>query len=266
MPVLIDRPNEQQESVVADHGTATTEVAATAQEISATSRELVRTMQGVRETSSDTERLADASRAGLAEMTDTMRELDEATDSIHHGLGLIDRKSDNITGVLTTITKIAAHTNLLSLNAAIEAEKAGEHGLGFSVVAREIRRLAEQTAVATLEIEKMVTDMRQAVSTGVAAMETFTGNVKRGVTSSGELSGHLVRIIEQVKEVAPRFDAANEGMQAQAQGAQQISDAMQDLRDGARKTSESIGQFKAGAEHLRQVSQDLRDQISRFRV
>ena len=258
--------SREQEAVVADHGTATTEVAATAQEISATSRELVQTMRGVRETSSETEHLADASRAGLAEMTDTMRGLDEATDSIYHGLSLIDQKSDNITGVLTTITKIAAHTNLLSLNAAIEAEKAGEHGLGFSVVAQEIRRLAEQTAVATLEIEKMVTDMREAVSSGVASMETFTGNVKRGVASAGELGDHLVRIIGQVKEVGPRFDAVNDGMQAQAQGAQQISDAMQGLRDGARKTSESIRQFKAGADHLRQVSQDLTDQISRFQV
>lgn len=97
-------------------------------------------------------------------METTMRQLADSTGSISARLGLISEKANNINGTITTITKVADQTNLLSLNAAIEAEKAGEYGLGFAVVAREIRRLADQTAVATLDIESMVRDMQSSVS------------------------------------------------------------------------------------------------------
>ena len=85
-----------------------------------------------------------------------MKQLVESTASVSAKLGMIREKADSINAVVTTITKVADQTNLLSINAAIEAEKAGEYGRGFLVVAREIRRLADQTAVATLDIETMV--------------------------------------------------------------------------------------------------------------
>ena len=81
-----------------------------------------------------------------------MRQLAEATTSISAKLGIISEKANNINSIVTTITKVADQTNLLSLNAAIEAEKAREYGLGFAVVAREIRRLADQTASAALGV------------------------------------------------------------------------------------------------------------------
>src|SRR4030095_7834329 len=97
-------------------------------------------------------------------MSATMERLAKSTGSISTKLGVIREKASDINGVVTTITKVADQTNLLSVNAAIEAEKAGEYGLGFLVVAREIRRLADQSAVATLDIEQMVRQMQAAVS------------------------------------------------------------------------------------------------------
>jgi len=85
-----------------------------------------------------------------------MKQLAEATTSISSKLSVISDKAGNINSVVTTINMVADQTNLLSLNAAIEAEKAGEYGLGFAVVAREIQRLADQTALATRDIETMV--------------------------------------------------------------------------------------------------------------
>ncbi len=108
-----------------------------------------------------------------------MHHMKEASQSISGRLKTIYEKAENITTVVTTITKIAEQTNLLSLNAAIEAEKAGEYGLGFTVVAREIRRLADQTAVATLDIEQMVKEMQTAVSTGVMEMDKFIAEVEQ---------------------------------------------------------------------------------------
>jgi len=120
---------------------------------------------------------------------------------------------------VTTITKVADQTNLLSLNAAIEAEKAGEYGRGFAVVATEIRRLADQTAVATYDIEQMVKEMQSAVSAGGMGMDKFSEEVRRGVNEVQQVSHQLTQIIQQVQALMPRFESVNEGMQAQATGA-----------------------------------------------
>ena len=105
----------------------------------------------------------------------------------------------NINLVVTTITKVADQTNLLSINAAIEAEKAGEYGLGFLVVAREIRRLADQTAVATLDIERMVKEMQYSVSAGVMEMDKFSEQVRQVVSEVGTIGGQLGQIITSVQ-------------------------------------------------------------------
>ena len=90
---------------------------------------------------------------------------------------------------MTTITKVADQTNLLSLNAAIEAEKAGEHGRGFAVVATEIRRLADQTAIASYDIEQLVKEMQSAVSAGVMGMDKFSEEV-RGASKKSDRSAN----------------------------------------------------------------------------
>src|SRR3974390_3437909 len=115
-------------------------------------------------------------------MDRTMRQLAESTGSIGSKLSVISENANGITLMVTTITKVADQTNLLSINAAIEAEKAGEAGRGFLVVAREIRRLADQTAVATLDIEQMVRHMQSAVSSGVMEMDRFSEPVRACLT------------------------------------------------------------------------------------
>jgi methyl-accepting chemotaxis protein WspA len=155
---------------------------------------------------------------------------------------------------------------LLSLNAAIEAEKAREYGLGFAVVAREIRRLADQTAVATLDIESMVKEMQSAVSTGVMEMDKFTKEVVRGVEDVGIIGMQLGQIIEQVQSLSPRFETVSEGMEVQSQGAQQISDAMLQLREASVQTAEALRETNRALEQLNEAAQNLRQETSRFQV
>ena len=95
-----------------------------------------------------------------------MGQVVDASAAINSRLATLSEKATNIGMVVTTITKVADQTNLLSLNAAIEAEKAGDYGRGFGVVATEIRRLADQTAVATSDIEQIVKEMQSAVAAG----------------------------------------------------------------------------------------------------
>jgi methyl-accepting chemotaxis protein WspA len=173
-------------------------------------------------------------------MEATMQQMEIATRTIAERLAAIQERAGDITSVVTTITKVADQTNLLSLNAAIEAEKAGEYGRGFAVVAREIRRLADQTAVATLQIERIVNDMRASVSAGVVGMDQFAHEVQQGVEHVREVGTQLGQIIARVQALTPRFDTVNQGMQAQAEGAQQISEAMGQLREAVEQTATSL--------------------------
>ncbi len=257
---------KQQQVTVNDFGSSTTQIAAAVKEISATSKELLQTMNDVTTVASGTAGLADMGRGSLQEMESTIGQLGKATVSISSKLSAIREKADEINVVVTTITKVADQTNLLSLNAAIEAEKAGEYGLGFAVVAREIRRLADQTAVATLDIEQMVKEMQSAVSAGVMEMDRFSQDVKRGVEEVARIGTQQSQIIEQVQALLPRFKSVNEGMHSQSQGAEQISDAMIQLSDGARRTAATLEEFTRASENLHSAVKGLNDEIARFKV
>src|SRR5262249_1753820 len=181
-----------------------------------TSRQLVKTMNEVSAGAMQTAQLAGNSQTGLAHMEETMRRVTDAAASISAKLAILNDKAGTINQVVTTITKIADQTNLLSLNAAIEAEKAGEYGRGFSVVATEIRRLADQTAISTYDIEQMVQEMQIAVAAGVKGMDQFTGEVRVGARDVQQVGGQLNAIIEQVQDLTPRFEAVVKGMETQA--------------------------------------------------
>src|SRR5215468_10741646 len=193
-------------------------------------------MNEVNRVAEETASLAGSGQTSIGRMESTMRQIMDASGSITAKLAVLSEKTTNINSVVTTITKVADQTNLLSLNAAIEAEKAGEYGLGFAVVAMEIRRLADQTAVATYDIEKMVKEMQSAVAAGVMGMEKFSQDVKGGVEEVRQVTKHLAQIIDQVQTLPPRFQTVSEGMNAQATGAQQISDALTQLGEAAQQT------------------------------
>jgi methyl-accepting chemotaxis protein WspA len=258
--------SKQQESTVNGFGASTTQIAAAVKEISATSQELLTTMETVNSGASNAATLAERGRVGLIGMEATMKQLVDSTGSISSKLSVIREKAGDINLVVTTITKVADQTNLLSVNAAIEAEKAGEYGRGFLVLAREIRRLADQTAVSTLDIEKMVRQMQGAVTAGVMEMDKFTEEVRRGVGSVGQISTQLAQIIEQVQTLSERFDSVNNGMRSQSEGAKQINQAMTQLTDGARQTSASLKEFNNATTYLRQAVDGLKQEISHFKV
>lgn len=258
--------SKEQEATLANFGASSSQIAAAVKEISATGQELTGTMGEVMGGASRASELASAGRMGLTNMESTMHDLTEATKNISNKLGAIREKANDINVVVTTITKVADQTNLLSINAAIEAEKAGEYGRGFLVVAREIRRLADQTAVATLEIEQMVRQMQSAVSSGVMEMDKFNEDVRGGVRKVGEINNQMGQIIEGVQSVSERFVPVNEGMKNQSLGARQINDAMVQLTSGASQTQTTIREFNQATENLRLAVERLKQAVVRFVV
>ena len=258
--------SKQQQATATETAATTTEIGATSREIAATSRDLVRTMTEVSSAAEQTSTLAGSGQLGLARMEETMHHVMGAAELVNAKLAILNERAGNINQVVTTIVKVADQTNLLSLNAAIEAEKAGEYGRGFAVVATEVRRLADQTAVATYDIEQMVREIQSAVSAGVMGMDKFSEEVRRGIAEVGQVGEQLSQIIQQVQALAPRVQMVNEGMQAQATGAEQINQALVQLGEATGQTVESLRQASFAIDELNLVANGLRNGVSRFKV
>ncbi|MCM3372993.1 methyl-accepting chemotaxis protein, partial [Bacillus velezensis] len=164
--------------------------------------------------------LAGVSQSGLTRMGETMRSVMDAAGSVNAKLAILNEKALNINQVVATITKVADQTNLLSLNAAIEAEKAGEHGRGFAVVAGEVRTLAQRSASAAKEIKQLIVDSAEKVDSGSAlvaragaTMEEIVQAVRRVTDIMGEISAasdEQSTGIEQVNRAVGQMDAVTQ--------------------------------------------------------
>ena len=256
----------QLEIAVENQATATQELGSTSREISATSQELAHTMNEATEVALSTAELADQGLLDLEVMGQNMETMRDASGGIFSKLSVINSKAANISSVVTSISKISEQINLLSLNAAIEAEKAGEFGQGFSVVAREIRKLADKTAMSTLDIEKIVAEMLSAVSSGVMEMDKFRQQVETGVSNVEVLGQGITGVVDQVRSLTPQFESVNEGMQNQSEGAEQISKAMLQLSETSIQTKDALQEFVNITEQLSLSVETLEEEVAVFRV
>jgi len=258
--------NKQQEVTANEHAATASQIAASSTEIAATAAQLLKNMKTVDSLTRNAVAAAEEGQSGLDSLNSTMTTMEKATGAIVEKLSILSEKAGNIAGVVKTINKVADQTNLLSLNAAIEAEKAGEYGAGFSVVATEIRRLADQTAVATYDIEQMVQDVQSAISAAVMGIDKFAEDASQSVSNVSETSDILAGVIEQVQILRPQVVTLNKGIDAQQVGAQQISEAIGQLKDAAQQTAESLSQTSSSISQLQEAAMGLQEGISRFKV
>lgn len=257
---------KQQEATGIEQAQTSIEILSTTKEISANTSQLLRTMEDATAVADYTTSATAEAQNNLKRMDLTMQHMVSATDSINAKLAALSEKASNINGVLITITKVADQTNILSLNAAIEAEKAGDAGRGFSVVATEIRRLADQTSVSTWDIDQMLKEMQSAVSASVMGMDKFSEEIRRSVGEVRQVAEQLSGVMDQVQKLAPQFDLVLQGMQSQAVGASQISDTMMQLNDATQQTVESLKATSEAVHQLQYAASDLQSSVATFAV
>jgi methyl-accepting chemotaxis protein WspA len=257
---------KQQEATGVEQAQTSIEILSTTKEISANIAELVRTMEEATSVADYTTHATGEAQGNLKRMDGTMQTMVTATDSINAKLAALSEKASNINSVLITITKVADQTNILSLNAAIEAEKAGEAGRGFSVVATEIRRLADQTSVSTWDIEQMLKEMQSAVSASVMGMDKFSEEIRRSVGEVRQVTNQLSGVMDQVQKLAPQFDQVLQGMQSQAVGAAQINETMMQLNDATQQTVESLKSTSEAVHQLQYAAGGLQTSVATFSV
>ncbi len=256
----------QQEVVIMNQTESTDNSFLSIKEISQLIENLVQKMSEVTCMSEETAEFASRGQSELVHMEDNMQNMETASNNIYNRLQTIKERGEKITFVVTTMAKLAEQINILSLNAAIESEKAGEYGTGFSVVSREIRRLADQTAVAALEIKQIVDDTQLAVSFGVEEVEQFMVKVREEVRQINKISADFTKIIDQVQALLPNFESVSIGMQHQSKNTKKISDSMIYLNQGMLQIKNSLRKTYAAIEQLNEASLSLNDSVSRFHI
>lgn len=256
----------QQEATTSELAATSNEISASASEIAATSKELVHTMAQVYRVMQDATTAAERGQHVIDSMEESINAMVSGVDTISAKLETLSEKAGTINLVVSTITKVADQTNLLSLNAAIEAEKAGEYGKGFAVVATEIRRLADQTAVSTWDIEQMVKEIQAATSASVMAMEKVSREIHNGVNNVIHVSGELSGINEKVQAVLPEFESVKDSIETQSEGAGQISESIRQLNQSVQETAESLRRSNTAAARLKDAVQVLNNGVARFTI
>lgn len=241
-------------------------LSSTATEISTSIRELLHTMKDVANLAESATSSAVNSHAGLEKLGVLVQQVVESASVVSEKLEILDERARNVGAVVVTIAKVADQTNLLSLNAALEAEKAGEYGRGFAVVAMEIRRLADLAAISTLDIEQMIREMQGSVSGGVETMKGFTELVRHSVDEIGQVRDEQSEIIGMVETMGPRFEALHQGMQSQSLSAEQIHIAMDQLNEEAQQTVLSLKKSSDIFAILNDSSNLLQNSVSKFKV
>jgi methyl-accepting chemotaxis protein len=239
--------------------TAMVEMHAAVQDVSARAQDSAKT-------ASEAEEAAVQGSAVLAEALDAVESIAKATTAVEGRIAELGQSSQRISGIIQTINEIAEQTNLLALNAAIEAARAGEHGRGFSVVAGEVRRLAERTTSATKEIEEMVRSIQRETAETVTAMRAGSIQVERGLTKTATMRGALASIQQLAHDTGAQIQQIACSSTQQVATIQEISSNLTQISDFVTHASGSVAQTAQACEELSHLASDLQLQSERFRM
>ena len=240
-------------------------MAAAVEEFSTSAQEIAHSMQ---RTEDLTQRNAEHTLAGSKSMRDASSALEQLADSLRQTVDVVNglgARSQQIGSIIGVISGIAEQTNLLALNAAIEAARAGEQGRGFAVVADEVRQLAGRTSQATQEIASMIRAVQEETRTAITTIDAGNRLMQQGLSLNGDVAGTLSQIETQSQAAVEQFASISHATREQsstatllAQNVQSISIDNAAQRDGAQDLADT-------AQELKRLADTLNDEVNRFR-
>ena len=254
------------DTIASEEAASTKNTASTGAKILAASEALNKTARGSAFEVSRTLDIARESGESIKLLKNNYDSLTAAAENVAGKLAVINGNVEKITGIVTAINDVSRQTNLLSLNASIEAEKAGEFGLGFAVVARQIRRLADKTSIASANIENIVRQMQSSVNSGVMEMDRFGAKMRQSSKIIIETADMLARTVSEIEAIGPQFEDIASGIGELSENARKISATMLELSDSSVRARDRISEFRAAVKSLDSVSVSVLEAVSRFKI
>ena len=238
--------------------TSVQETTTTVDEVRQTARLASDKAKAVQTSAQAADEAAQAGRGATAKCLDGMKLIARQMSTIAEGILRLNEQSQAIGDITATVGDLAEQSNLLAVNASIEAAKAGEQGLGFAVVAQEIRRLAEQSKEATVSIRTILNDIQKATTNAVLSTERGSKAVDEGlalVERAGEIIESLAACVEEAAAAATQISASS---QQQLVGMEQVASAMGGIQQASSQSQDSTRQLTVAAQNLRQLGERLR--------
>jgi CHASE3 domain sensor protein len=247
----------QQATGAKEQATAMTEVTTTISELLATSRQIAESARRVADIASQTATQARAGDATVSRGTDAVAAIKRQVDAIVSHMLELGKKSQQIGAVLDIVSELAEQTNILAINATIEAAGAGESGRRFGVVADEIRKLADRVGGSTKEIRGLIDDVRAAVNTTVMTTETGSKAVEAGSDQFGQVASAFKQITSQVGTTTEAAKEIELSTKQQATAVEQVNLAITSVAQASKESEVSTGQTLRTAVELASLSRDL---------
>jgi len=241
-------------------------VATAGEEMSATSGDIAQNCSMAAEGSRQASEAAVSGARVVDETIMVMNSISEKVRETAKTVESLGSRSEQIGDIVGTIQDIADQTNLLALNAAIEAARAGEQGRGFAVVADEVRALAERTTRATKEISEMIRAIQGETKGAVAAMEAGVDEVEKGGQKAADSGKALESILSQINEVTMQINQVATAAEEQTATTSEISNNMHQITDVVSNTSRGAQETSQAAIRLSELSEELRSVVSQFKL
>ncbi|HTT08655.1 MAG TPA: methyl-accepting chemotaxis protein, partial [Gammaproteobacteria bacterium] len=249
----------------AQTATAVTETTTTVEEVKHTAQFSSQKAQYVSETAQKTAQISLAGKKSTEKSIEAMHKIQKQVESIADSLIRLSEQSQTIGEIIATVNDLAEQSNLLAVNAAIEASKAGEHGKGFTVVAQEIKSLAEQSKQATTQVRAILADIQKATAAAVLAAEQGSKAVETGVRQSAE-AGEAIRLLaDSTVEAAQAASQIAASAQQQLTGMDQVALAMGNIHQASEQNAIGTKQVESSAHNLNDLGQKLKSVVEQYR-
>ena len=242
-----------------------TSMAGAVEEFSATSLNIADNMGNTERLAQENAQQTRIGRNSMQEASSSLEHIATALNSTATVINTLGQRSQEIGGIVGTITSIADQTNLLALNAAIEAARAGEQGRGFAVVADEVRNLASRTREATDEISGMIQSIQQETGNAITTMEHGNVLMQEGLSRNADVASALARIDEQSRSAGQQFAAITTATQEQSSTATLLSSNLQSIALANSEQREVVSNLAITAKELETLAAGLRQEVDRFR-
>ncbi|AWM95061.1 methyl-accepting chemotaxis protein [Pseudomonas sp. 31-12] len=242
-----------------------TSMAGAVEEFSATSLNIADNMGNTQRLAQENAQQTQIGRTSMDEASSSLEQIAGALNSTATVINTLGQRSQEIGGIVGVITSIADQTNLLALNAAIEAARAGEQGRGFAVVADEVRNLASRTRQATDEISGMIQSIQQETGNAISTMEQGNVLMQEGLSRNANVASALARIDEQSRSAGQQFAAITTATQEQSSTATLLSSNLQSIALANSEQREVVSNLAVTAKELEKLAADLRQEVDRFR-